>query len=546
MLVFDRGLGGDGWAGFATLESLADDGDPLGGEPDPGGDERAGGRAGGAPRLQYPPGILVLDALPFLAGRAADRLLPAGGWRAGSSSPPWAGCRAGVPLGGDDRAGPQRRPRSWGCSGSAGRCAGWAPEGSPPRRRARLLRRPADLLLPGGDEPRPGLRPGRAAAPGAGPAAGGRGPVPGPGGGRDRRRRRCSCATARSPWRRRPCWRSGPATAEARLAAGLVLVLALVSASGGVAFGSWRPSYGGTWAISAASPWNVLFSPVHGLFLFHPALLLARGGVRDAIARRSPGGDGRRRLVPGRRRALWLVVGVEQPRRLWPAVPDRRPAGAGIGFAAFLEGGGGRPAKARGCRAALLGYSSSSPPWAGSSPPPRAPLAAAAGESTRRCSGIPGTGRVGNALRRASLPARAVAGRRRAVDFAHVRPPSTNGSTSPACSRAAARRPTRSISTGCASTASRQAAPQPGPRRPDRGGDRRVDPRADRQGAARQAGLQGGGPHPLRGPEPAPPRGRPLPAAAAPPPAVREKGAGRPTKKERRDIDRWEEGEERG
>src|SRR3954447_23456486 len=28
------------------------------------------------------------------------------------------------------------------------------------------------------------------------------------------------------------------------------------------------------------------------------------------------------------------------------------------------------------------------------------------------------------------------------------------------------------------------------------------------------------------------------------PPAVREKGAGRPTKKERRDIDRWEEGED--
>ena len=28
------------------------------------------------------------------------------------------------------------------------------------------------------------------------------------------------------------------------------------------------------------------------------------------------------------------------------------------------------------------------------------------------------------------------------------------------------------------------------------------------------------------------------------PPAVREKGAGRPTKKERRDIDRWEEGDD--
>ncbi|MES1210775.1 MAG: hypothetical protein ABUL63_00445, partial [Acidobacteriota bacterium] len=45
-------------------------------------------------------------------------------------------------------------------------------------------------------------------------------------------------------------------------------------------FGSWLPPpYGGSWVITAASPWNVLFGPVHGLFLFHPALLCAAAGL---------------------------------------------------------------------------------------------------------------------------------------------------------------------------------------------------------------------------------------------------------------------------
>ncbi len=47
------------------------------------------------------------------------------------------------------------------------------------------------------------------------------------------------------------------------------------------------------WTVSAASPWNVLLSPVHGLFWFHPALLLAAAGlavgVWKEIARRTPG-----------------------------------------------------------------------------------------------------------------------------------------------------------------------------------------------------------------------------------------------------------------
>jgi hypothetical protein len=46
------------------------------------------------------------------------------------------------------------------------------------------------------------------------------------------------------------------------------------------AFGSWlAPPYGGSWRFTLASPWNVLFAPVHGLFLFHPALLFAAAGL---------------------------------------------------------------------------------------------------------------------------------------------------------------------------------------------------------------------------------------------------------------------------
>src|SRR3954462_341095 len=130
MLTFDRGLGGDGWAGFATLESLADDGDPWVENQTRGVMNGLVGAPGGHLVLhhlvlhhlvmQYPPGILALDALPFLAGPAIDRLLPArprgrppaagamdgGRGRSPSRGP---GAARGVPLGGDDRADPDPR-----------------------------------------------------------------------------------------------------------------------------------------------------------------------------------------------------------------------------------------------------------------------------------------------------------------------------------------------------------------------------------------------------------------------------------------------------
>ncbi|HVR97239.1 MAG TPA: hypothetical protein VMW27_11535, partial [Thermoanaerobaculia bacterium] len=51
-------------------------------------------------------------------------------------------------------------------------------------------------------------------------------------------------------------------------------------------FGRWlSPPYGGDWQLSPASPWNVLLSPVHGLFLFHPVLLFAAVGLVLAVRR---------------------------------------------------------------------------------------------------------------------------------------------------------------------------------------------------------------------------------------------------------------------
>ena len=98
MLVFDRGLGGDGWASFATLEALAGRGVPW-----VEGENR--GVMNGLVRtpeghlvLQYPPGILALDALPFLAGRALDRGLPARWMANGAELPPAGRVPRGVFL----------------------------------------------------------------------------------------------------------------------------------------------------------------------------------------------------------------------------------------------------------------------------------------------------------------------------------------------------------------------------------------------------------------------------------------------------------------
>jgi hypothetical protein len=78
-----------------------------------------------------------------------------------------------------------------------------------------------------------------------------------------------------------------PARARLALAAGFAAPLAVLPFYWWAATGEIHPpGYGGSWHLTAASPWNVLLSPRHGLFLFHPALLLAAAGLVLALVAR--------------------------------------------------------------------------------------------------------------------------------------------------------------------------------------------------------------------------------------------------------------------
>lgn len=281
MAVFDRGLGGDGWAGFALLESLADDGD-LWLEDDHRGvvNGLVPGRDGHQVS-QYPPGILLLDAVPFFLGRAlgdpggTERDLPPVGPVPGKVflsavaivlarnlatllGLAWIAV-ALLHLGYDDRkaaaavaltffGGPmvfyslvgmthaptfalasllllllvrQRESGSWRLALAAGMVVGLGV----------LVRYSVVALLP-------------------------------------------AAVLAAVGRKARPA-----------LLAGFGLPLAVLPFWWRASFGAWgAPPYGGDWSFTLASPWNVLFHPVHGLFLFHPALLLAAAGL--AVCRR--------------------------------------------------------------------------------------------------------------------------------------------------------------------------------------------------------------------------------------------------------------------
>jgi hypothetical protein len=422
MLTFDRGLGGDGWAGFATLESLADDGDPWVENQTRGVMNGLVGAPGGHLALhhlvmQYPPGILAIDAPPFLAGRAADRLLPAR-WMAGGVDLPPAG----------------RVPRGVFLSAAMIVLA---------RNLATLL----GLLWLGRALRRMGFSEGIAAAAVALAFFGGplifyslvgmsHAPV---------FALAALLLLVLVRLREEEGWRL--AFAAGAIVGGAVLlrygsiVLAAPAMVGigiknrrdllsfaaglGVAlaplpfwwhwvFGSWRPSYGGAWVVSAASPWNVLFSPVHGLFVFHPALLLAAVGLAMLI-RRSPRW--------GAVAAVWFLAvavlygwwsewsnpGGYGQRFLIDALPA-----LGVGFAAFLEGGeGGRPRlkAAAAVGLALAGYAMFFAAVGGLvAPPPGLPWPQRLGEYAPLLRHPPGPAALDDALRRASLPARAVAG----------------------------------------------------------------------------------------------------------------------------------------
>jgi hypothetical protein len=450
MAVFDRGLGGDGWASFATLQSLADDGDPFVEDDHRGVMNGLVGGPGGHLVLQYPPGILVLDALPFLAGRALDRVLPAG-WMAGGVDLPPAGrvprgvflsaamivlarnaatllgmlwiARALRRIGISERiaaaaaaltffGGPlifyslvgmthapafalaallflvlvrQRETGSVRLALAAGAIVGGAVM---VRYGSVALAAPALLAIFLGhpDVDRPGLK---------------------------------SRATDGRPW-------AGTSQRIFVFGAGLALPLLPIPFWWEWLFGSWRPPYGGTWVISAASPWNVLFSPVHGLFLFHPALLLAAVGLvglgksrmgRPWVARDfNPG-----RLTPGRQwgpiAAVWFlaVAGLYGWWSEWNNAGgygqrfliDALPA-LGIGFAAFLTGGRTRLKAAAAAGAALVGYLLFFAAVGGLVlPPPGLPWPQRLGDYAPLLRNPPGPAEMADALRRASLPVRA-------------------------------------------------------------------------------------------------------------------------------------------
>jgi hypothetical protein len=443
MAVFDRGLGGDGWASFATLEALADRGSPWVESEHRGVMNGLVRSADGHLVLQYPPGILALDALPFLAGRALDEILPPAWLARGADLPPagrvprgvflaaamivlarnaatllgllWIGRalrRLGFPEGTAAAAvalaffgGPlifyslvgmshapafalaallllvlvrQRETGSARLALAAGAIVGAA---TLVRYGSIVLAAPALLAILAMPAMTPVLnRPGLK-----------------------------SRATDGRPLK-------GTSIDLLAFAAGLVLMLLPLPFWWAGLFGSWRPPYGGTWVITAASPWNVLASPVHGLFWFHPALLLAAIGLAvlasREIARRTPGWG----IVA----AAWFLAmavlygwwsewsnpGGYGQRFLIDALPA-----LAVGFAAFLEG---RRRRLKGTIAgvvALLGYLLFFAAVGGLVPPPAGlPWPQRWADYAPLFHDPPGLTGLGDALRRASLPARALAG----------------------------------------------------------------------------------------------------------------------------------------
>jgi hypothetical protein len=389
MLIFDRGLGGDGWAGFAVLASLADDHDLWLEDNHRGQLNGLVANPAGHLVSQYPPGGPLLDALPFAAGRALDALLPARLLAAGVELPPlgrvprglffsaaaivaarnvavllglyWTalalrrlGCGPrtaaaaaalaffGGPLVFYSLVGMTHAPafalaallflllvRMRGPRTANGAGTGWekwrqqeerrkqeekrqeeerrregerrpqgetgeAKSGEEGRRAAALawaagltlgaavlVRYDAVTLLPPallvlrGRPARPAPTARREALPVAGPTPAGQ----------QARPVHAVPSTARAGAAREP---ARPVLA---FALGLALPLLALPPWWRASFGSWLPpTYGGRLQISLASPWNILFSPVHGACWFHPALLLAVAGLALGTGVGRPGG----------------------------------------------------------------------------------------------------------------------------------------------------------------------------------------------------------------------------------------------------------------
>jgi hypothetical protein len=357
LLLFDRGLGGDGWATFAELSSLAEDGDLWLENNRPGAANGLVTTPSGHLVAQYPPGVLVLDAPPFLAGRALDAVLPSC-WAAGGADLPPAGK---VPRGVFFSAAAIVLARNLAALlGLACIAAALLRLGEPPRSAAAavaltffggplifyglvgMTHAPAfalaGLLLLLLVRARQNGSP--AAAASAGLALG------------------CAVLVRYGAVALFPAalW-AVPAGGRRRLAfaAAAVAPCAILPVWWRGLFGGWLPPpYGGAFQLTWLAPWNVLASPVHGLFLFHPALLLAAAGLAREAAReaaaRSPGW-GSFGLTWFLGAAVfngcwseWANTGGYGQRFMTDALPA-----CALGFAAFL-----RPARAwKSCATAL-------------------------------------------------------------------------------------------------------------------------------------------------------------------------------------------------
>ena len=363
LVVFDRGLGGDGWATFAFVESVLDDGDTFLENNHRGVRNGLLARPDGRLAMQYPPGVAVLDAVPVLLARAADAVLPDAWLGAGAAVPPvgpvsrrtfleiaaivaarnlavlfgLAAVAAALRrLGHGDRVAAVAAALAF----FAGPLVFYGLVGAshaPSFALAALL-----LLVLVRGEAAPSDRLALAAGSLVGAAVLVR-----------------YSAIALLP----AALLIRPATSRLRSATlallGCCLPLALLPPFWRLHHGRWLPlPYGGVLEPTIAAPWNVLFAPQHGVLFFHPALLLALAGMVWAV-RRGGGGDRRLHAVG----LLW-VASVATLHGCWSDwanpggwgqrfITDALPALA-LGFAALAEGRWRRVALAGAAAGAVL------------------------------------------------------------------------------------------------------------------------------------------------------------------------------------------------
>jgi len=419
MLLFDRGLGGDGWASFAAVESVVDDGDLWLENNLRGVDNGIVQGANGHRVMQYPPGIVALDMAPFLAGRAADAALPARWLARGAELPPVGRVprrvffeAAAIVLARNLEAllgvlwiALMLERLGFGERIAAG-AAGLAFFGGPMifYSLVGMSHAPAFALaaLVGWLLVRERDGQSLAGAFSVGAAIGAAMLV------------RYGAvawlpAALLALWGRERRWK-----AVAMGAVGFVAWLPVLPLVWNWSAGSWGPpGYGGRMVLSAASPWNVLLAAQHGLFWFHPALAVAVVGLIAMVWK------GGRRAAAGV--ALVGFISVATFNGWWSEwanaggygqrfLIDALPALA-VGFAGMLAGRWRRAAVMGSAAGVAIGYLLFFAAVGGLvSPPAPFPWPQRIGDYRQLAVHPPGPRELGGALRRASVVVRTMAG----------------------------------------------------------------------------------------------------------------------------------------